>query len=267
MPQTNANGRAYNPVRCTGVDKHSPATVALASALDGWIMHAREYRRICTVTQRIIARLRSRLLCETLERWTNAVEDLKARRLAEEVHERAVAEDAKQDVRQDPAESEDELPSQSYHHYHTEAKSRLRWEQEKALLVLHSLAAEMRRVEEQQAREADSEQHEALAKALVARSNAMEVRAQQARRRLPAQPVFVRRSAETLQHWAERGGTHGKAHTQQHTAFASVAPVEQPSGVPAASLLAGRSVATLMKWAKPNGGHNRSTERMRYTKK
>jgi hypothetical protein len=236
-------------------------TVALASALDGWIMHAREHRRSCAVTQRIIARFRSRLLCETLERWTHAVENLKARRLAEQVHERAVVEDAKQDVWQDLQESEDELPSQSYHHHHTDVKSRLRWEQEKTLLVLRSLAAEMRRVEEQQAREEDSQQHEALAKARVARSNAMEMRAQQARRRLPAQPVLVRRSTATLQHWAERGGRHAKAHTQQHMAFASVAPVDRLSEVPASSLLAGRSVATLMKWAKPNAGHNRSTGR------
>ena len=207
------------------------------------------------------------MLCATLETWVHAAEDAKAKRL-EAIHAQAI--ESKKDVQQDGLEgSEDELPSQSYHHrqhdqhrpYPADDKSRLRWEQEKAVLVLRSLAAEMRRVEEQQARDEDSLQHEALANALAAqrrRSKVMKKRVHQARGQVPAQPRLVRRSATTLQHWAERGSRHGKARAQHpHTAVAPVGSLDQRQDC----VLAGRSVETLDQWARASARRNESTGR------
>ena len=255
-------------------------TVALATALDGWVTQVSEQRRICGVAKRVVARLRSRVLYETLRRWANAVEDVRARRLAE-VHTQAVAEHAKQVARQaDREESEDELPSQSYHYdqdqnqrFATQSISRLQWEQEKALLVLRSLAAEMRRVELQEAQDEDAQQQVALAKALAARqhrSKTLEEHVHQAHRPVPVQPAhpaLARRSVATLQHWAARGSQHGKTHTQPRqssSSFATDVPYQrreyrQPSK--AAGRLAGRSVGALENWARAVGGRNNSAER------
>ena len=255
-------------------------TVALATALAGWVTQVSEQRRICGVAKRVVARLRCMVLYETLKRWANAVEDVRARRLAE-VHRQAVAEHAKQVVQQeDREESEDELPSQSYHYdqdqherFPTQPKSRLRWEQEKALLVLRSLAAEMRRIEEQQARDEDTQQQVALARALAARqhrSKTLEEHVHQANRPVPVQPAhpaLARRSVATLQHWAEKGSRHGKVQSQPRQSSSSSATTvlnqrreyRQPSR--AAGLLAGRSVGTLEKWARATDGRYGFTER------